>query len=62
MNDSALSATVGDKDWPEDFSHENGNYSCRCTFCGGVFTGHKRRVVCKVCATASTTTSSKGKE
>lgn len=40
------------KDWPEDFSHENGNYECRCCDCGGLFIGHKRRVVCKECATA----------
>jgi len=38
------------KDWPEDFSHENGNYQCRCVGCGELFTGHKRRVVCKECA------------
>ena len=39
------------KDWPEDFSHENGNYQCRCFKCDSVFTGHKRRNVCKECAT-----------
>lgn len=38
-------------DWPEDFGHENGMYFCRCFYCGGRFTGYKRRVVCKVCAT-----------
>ena len=37
-------------DWPEDFSHENGNYNCICCDCGGVFTGHKRRVVCRKCS------------
>jgi hypothetical protein len=38
------------RDWTEDFSHENGNYNCRCTHCGEMFVGHKRRVICKLCA------------
>ena len=38
------------RDWPEDFSHENGNYSCRCVHCGKPFIGHKRRVTCKQCS------------
>lgn len=42
-------------DWPEDAPHENGNYHCRCCQCGRMFVGHKRRVVCKICATAATT-------
>ncbi len=37
------------KDWPEDFDHENGNYSCRCSTCGATFTSHKRRTTCKEC-------------
>lgn len=37
------------RDWREDFTHENGNYECSCCLCGGSFTGHKRRVVCKLC-------------
>jgi hypothetical protein len=37
--------------WPEDFSHENGNYQCLCCSCNKVFVGHKRRVVCKQCST-----------
>jgi hypothetical protein len=36
--------------WPEDASHENGDYECACARCGATFYGHKRRVVCKVCA------------
>lgn len=36
-------------DWPEDFSHENGNYNCICCYCDVMFVGHKRRVVCKQC-------------
>lgn len=45
------SDTTNPKDWPEDFSHENGNYMCRCVSCKGDFVGHKRRVVCKQCVT-----------
>ena len=37
------------QDWPEDFSHENGNYENRCARCRRSFTGHKRRVVCRIC-------------
>lgn len=36
--------------WPEDFSHENGNYMHHCVDCGKTFLGYKRRVQCKVCA------------
>lgn len=39
------------QDWPEDAGHENGAYSCKCAACFQEFTGHKRRVVCKECAT-----------
>jgi hypothetical protein len=38
------------RNWTEDFQHENGNYQCKCCNCGEFFIGHKRRVVCKVCA------------
>jgi hypothetical protein len=38
------------RDWDEDFNHENGNYQCHCGVCGNYFIGHKRRVRCKVCA------------
>lgn len=37
-------------DWPEDASHENGNYQNRCCHCERLFIGHKRRVACRVCA------------
>lgn len=37
------------RDWPEDFDHENGNYRCHCLICGEYFTGHKRRIRCKLC-------------
>lgn len=36
-------------DWPEDAVYENGSYQGLCSVCGGWFTGHKRRVVCKTC-------------
>ena len=45
--------TRGLRDWPEDFSHENGNYFCRCCICKAEFRGHKRRVVCKCCSATS---------
>lgn len=44
-------STHDERSWPEDSSHENGNYSNSCCHCLRMFTGHKRRVVCKVCAT-----------
>ena len=37
------------RDWNEDFSHENGNYICKCCRCKKLFYAHKRRVVCKLC-------------
>lgn len=44
------------RDWIEDTTHENGNYLCLCTYCDSQFHGHKRRVVCKLCAELSTLT------
>ena len=38
------------RNWPEDFAHENGNYSNQCVGCEHTFIGHKRRITCKVCA------------
>ena len=38
------------RDWPEDAAHENGNYQNECVTCGRLFTGHKRRVLCRACA------------
>ena len=37
------------RDWPEDFEDENGNYECKCLDCDNTFFGHKRRTVCKEC-------------
>ena len=48
-------STFNERSWAEDASHENGNYSCLCCNCGRTFTGHKRRVLCKVCAAPSPT-------
>lgn len=41
------------RDWSEDAGHENGNYQNRCLLCDQIFTGHKRRVICKECAMAA---------
>ena len=43
--------------WQEDFSHENGNYFCRCVNCKKMFIGHKRRVICKLCNSLNHNTS-----
>jgi len=40
-----------DRDWTEDFEHENGNYFNTCFECKQTFKGHKRRVLCKQCGT-----------
>lgn len=42
-------STHDERSWSEDSSHENGAYFCLCHHCGRQFTGHKRRVTCKVC-------------
>ena len=41
------------RDWPEDHiaDPDNGAYMCTCCACHATFAGHKRRVVCKECAT-----------
>jgi hypothetical protein len=39
---------VVDGNWPEDASHENGNYTNRCSVCHCLFTGHKRRGLSQV--------------
>ncbi len=38
-----------DRDWSEDFKHENGQYSNKCLQCGVFFIGYKRRTLCKKC-------------
>lgn len=47
----AIDNTEGN--WPEDFTHENGNYECICSACRKSFIGHKRRICCKQCAAPS---------
>lgn len=44
------------RSYPEDFTHENGNYFCSCIVCSKQFCGHKRRMVCKRCSSQETTT------
>jgi len=38
------------KNWTEDYKLENGNYINRCCKCEEYFYGHKRRYICKECA------------
>lgn len=47
------------RDWQEDFSHENGNYQNRCVYCEHGFLGHKRRMICKRCDWMMSTTPTK---
>lgn len=42
-------AVSNPKDWTEDAAHENGNYKNICLICKELFTGHKRRMICKEC-------------
>lgn len=41
---------MNERSWPEDFKSENGDYINKCVYCKLLFKGHKRRVVCRVCA------------
>ena len=42
------------RDWPEDaVDEDNGQYMNTCYVCGNTFTGHKRRVTCKLCSLAA---------
>lgn len=43
-------STNEERSWYEDKGNENGSYYCTCSNCGRAFTGHKRRVVCRVCS------------
>lgn len=45
-----MKARATERDFPEEFSHENGTYQCICMVCRKEFIGHKRRVVCKLCS------------
>jgi hypothetical protein len=47
----AIVRTKGsERDWSEDFLHENGVYNNWCCRCQKTFLGYKRRVVCKLCS------------
>lgn len=46
----AMPALECERNWTEDFGHENGQYLNGCTTCGLSFVGHKRRFTCKTCA------------
>ena len=50
-----MQPTLSKHDWPEDWSHENGMYYCRCIDCKERFIGYKRRIVCKSCQWDHTT-------
>ena len=39
----------GEKNWIEDYEHENGFYQHVCRQCSFRFYGHKRRTICKTC-------------
>jgi hypothetical protein len=43
-------AKGSERDWPEDFPHENGVYNNWCCSCKKNFLGYKRRVICKLCS------------
>ena len=49
-NVSDMLIDKSNRDWKEDFKHENGNYKCTCGKCENHFYGHKRRVRCKLCS------------
>lgn len=41
--------TESRRNYPEDYSDENGNYLNQCLLCGNHFKGNKHRNICKVC-------------
>lgn len=47
-----LAVKPSNRDWPEDFTYENGRYENICCKCGLHFNGYKRRVACKICSSA----------
>lgn len=48
--------TQTDRDWP------SGNYSCMCAHCKNEFSGYKRQVCCRACATLPHTDHMQGGE
>jgi hypothetical protein len=51
-----------DRNWEEDFSHENGKYINRCYGCELHFMGHKRRTRCKKCCVGKEETEKESQE
>jgi Zn finger protein HypA/HybF involved in hydrogenase expression len=51
MNKKILDAMNSSKSYQEDFTHENGQYVCKCIECEEIFIGNKHRCICKECAT-----------
>ena len=51
MPKTELQPALGARDWHLDAKLPNGNYMNRCVSCGETFIGHKRRVICRECAT-----------
>ena len=49
MNEYTI-AFLSNRNWKEDYKHENGNYLNKCYRCSQYFLGHKRRPICKECA------------
>lgn len=45
--------TTEERNWPEDYNDENGNYVNRCLYCEKHFRGHKYRRICKLCDAGS---------
>jgi hypothetical protein len=45
-------AKGSERDWPEDFLHENGLYECYCARCEKNFLGREQRLLCKCCNNA----------
>lgn len=45
-----LAQLYSERDWTEDFEHENGKYANNCIFCRENFFGYKQRVFCKSCS------------
>lgn len=50
MKRTTLLPKIGsERDWIEDFNHENGKYLSQCGTCAHHFYGHMSRFLCKLC-------------
>jgi len=45
--------TDPNRNFPEDYNQENGNYMNKCFYCKNYFTGNKHRFSCKLCDAGS---------